>query len=624
MAKKFYLVLAAGLLAAQGLFAGGQFFAYRSFWPETAAMRAFGNAGIDLYAVMPSNSFNTLGEPYCKFPPFWVWDETYLWNVVDEQFDLVINQNPRAKFICMIDINSPLWLARRLDRKYGLGGDSYHEPSNSLCIKEWRELTEKMLVAYVKHMEERYGDRVVSYMIAGGGTSEWYCCSKGHACEQKEEAWARWLKEKNLPGWDLPSRKRIRNPAFEKLYFDPATQRDVIEYARFTEELISQGMERFSKIARDIVGEKKQIGAFCGFIPMQFSGKLDNRMTYNSKTVNFIGSPGGYSTRDLGLGGGTGSPIVSLKLRGKHWFQEIDHRTHTYNPDLTPYVKIGGIHEHGGARDQADTNAILKREFSLAAVLQNSLWCFDMWGGVFSTPETMALVKKAHEIWLAHKDDNIPTSAEIAMVIDPQSGMYVNYLHTFAVRKELSRMGAPYEEIFFDDIANVDFSKYKLVVFPHSFEITPAKKKILEDRVFKNGKTVITMLPFGACDGETIDTKRVERLTGFPYAKKGIFEKQMDGWKSVYAPKCGISPDRYRKLAKEAGVHIYVDENVPVYANEKLVAVHVKDGGKKTISLPCKAKKIVELFTGKTVAENADKFEYDFASPDTALFEISK
>ena len=50
-----------------------KFFAYRSFWPETAAMRQFAEAGIDLYAVMPSNSYNTLGEPYCKFPPFCLW-----------------------------------------------------------------------------------------------------------------------------------------------------------------------------------------------------------------------------------------------------------------------------------------------------------------------------------------------------------------------------------------------------------------------------------------------------------------------------------------------------------------------------------------------------------------------
>ena len=363
------------------------FFAYRSFWPESAAMRAFGEAGIDTYAVMPSNSFNTLGEPYCKFPPFWVWDETYLWNNVDEQFDLVIRQNPKAKFIVMIDVNSPLWLARRLDRKYGMGGDSYAEPSNSLCIKEWRELTEKMIKAYVNHMEERYADRVVSYMIAGGGTSEWYCCAQGRAVPQKEKLWEKWLKDNNLPNWEVPTHKQINSPKFE-VYCDPATQQNVIEYARFTEYLISQGVEDLQKIVRNIVGDKKQIGAFCGFIPMSFCGKLDNRMTFSSSTSDFVGSPGGYDNRALGQGGGATGPIASAKLRGKHWFQEIDHRTHTYNGDLTPYVKIGGIHAHG-ANNQAETDAILKREFSHAIVWQNSLWCFDMWGGIFKTPETV-------------------------------------------------------------------------------------------------------------------------------------------------------------------------------------------------------------------------------------------
>lgn len=47
----------------------GKFFAYRSFWPETEAMKQFADIGVNLYAVMPSNSFNSLGEPYCKFPP---------------------------------------------------------------------------------------------------------------------------------------------------------------------------------------------------------------------------------------------------------------------------------------------------------------------------------------------------------------------------------------------------------------------------------------------------------------------------------------------------------------------------------------------------------------------------
>ncbi len=68
--KKLLIVLFSAVLALCA-HAGvtGKFFAYRSFWPETGAMKQFADIGVDLYAVMPSNSFNSLGEPYCKFPP---------------------------------------------------------------------------------------------------------------------------------------------------------------------------------------------------------------------------------------------------------------------------------------------------------------------------------------------------------------------------------------------------------------------------------------------------------------------------------------------------------------------------------------------------------------------------
>ena len=599
------------------------FFAYRSFWPESAAMRAFGEAGIDTYAVMPSNSYNTLGEPYCKFPPFWVWDETYLWNVVDEQFDLVIHQNPRAKFIVMIDVNSPLWLTRRLDRKYGMGGDSYAEPSNSLCIKEWRDLTEKMIKAYVNHMEERYGDRVYAYMIAGGGTSEWYCCAQGRAVPQKEELWEKWLKDRNLPNWEIPTHKRIYTQKFLKEQIDPATHQDVIEYARFTENIISQGVEDLQKIVRDIVGDKRQVGAFCGFSPKCFSGKLDNRMTFSSPTSDFVGSPGGYDNRALGQGGGATTPIKSVKIRGKHYFQEIDHRTHTYNADLTPYVKIGGIHLHG-AKNQAESDAILKREFAHAIIWQNSLWCFDMWGGIFKTPETMEIVKKSYQLWKKHQNDTYPISAEVVLITDPESGFYSQYLAYSHIKKAISTIGAPYEAIFFDDIEKVDFSKYKMVVFPHSFEITPKKKELLDKYVFKDNKTVVTMRGFGVSDGKTLDESRTEKLVGFPFAKsKTIQVKQMNGWKSVYNSNMGLfNKNNLQQFAREAGVHIYIDATVPVYANDKLIAIHTIEGGKRMVNLPRKVKQVKELYSDKIVAENTDKFEYEFKKPDTALFEL--
>ncbi|MBQ6533965.1 MAG: hypothetical protein IJI37_02245, partial [Opitutales bacterium] len=354
-----------------------KFFAYRSFWPETAAMRAFGEAGVDVYAVMPSNSYNTLGEPYCKFKPFWVWYDTYLWGVVDEQFDLVIRQNPKAKFICMIDINSPMWLCRVLDRKYGLGGDSFMCITNSFCIPEWRETTTKMLKAYVKHMEERYGDRIYAYFVGGGGSSEWYDSSFGLANILKENAWADHLKKRGLPAWGVPSQKELNSPAFDGKYFDPATQMARIEYLRFDEKLTSDALDYFAKIVRDMVGDKRQIGAFCGFLTDTFGlyhGKIDNRQDYASPYIDFVGDGGQYDNRALGNGGGMNSPVKSVKLRGKHWFHEIDHHTHTYNPDISNYISIEvrAIHKPL-AKNQAESDAMLKREFSLATVMQNSL-----------------------------------------------------------------------------------------------------------------------------------------------------------------------------------------------------------------------------------------------------------
>ena len=599
-----------------------KFFAYRSFWPETAAMRQFAEAGIDLYAVMPSNSYNTLGEPYCKFPPFWLGNDTYLWSVVDEQFDIVLRHNPKAKFICMIDINSPIWLFRRVNRIYGCGGDSFQEVSNSLCTKEWLEPTEKMVREYVKHMEERYGDKIFAYMIAGGGTSEWYCSAKGIANYPKAKAWEKWLKERNLPDWDVPHMRKIHSPEFEKTYFNPETQQDVIQYGRFIEETVSNGADYFSKIVKEIVGDKKQIGYFCGFIPKLTCGKLDNRMTFSSTIADFVGDPGGYDNRDIGAGGGMIASVKSAQIRGKHWFQEIDHRTHTYNGDLTPYKKVGGIHA-SGAKNQKETDAMLKREFSLAAIMQNSLWCFDMWGGIFKTQETMEIVKKSYEIWNAHKDDNLPMRAEIALISDPDSGYYSRFLQINSIKKSLYSIGAPFDHIFFEDIDKVDFSKYKMVIFPHSFEITQKKKELLDKYVFKDNKTVITMLGFGLTDGKNIDTTRTEKLVGIPYKTEKITKRKMDGWTSIYAEKpWTFNKVALNEIARDAGVHIYTEKPLPVYANEKLVAVHVKDGGKKTISLPKKVKRVKELYTNKVVAENTDKFEYEFKTPDTALFEL--
>ena len=89
-------------------------FAYRSFWPEFEAMKQFKDAGVDTVCIFAANTYNSLGQPYCKYPPVWRWFGKYDFASLDKQYDDVIAVNPKAKFICMIDLNTPIWLHHQL------------------------------------------------------------------------------------------------------------------------------------------------------------------------------------------------------------------------------------------------------------------------------------------------------------------------------------------------------------------------------------------------------------------------------------------------------------------------------------------------------------------------------
>ena len=59
---------------------------------------------------------------------------------------------------------------------------------------------------------------------------------------------------------------------------------------------------------------------------------------------------------------------------------------------------------------------------------------------------------------------------------------------------------------------------------------------------------------------------------------------------------------------------------LPVYANNKFLAVHTAEGGLQKIKLPRMSTEVRELFSNRTVAKNCNEFEYEFKSPDTAFF----
>jgi hypothetical protein len=608
-------------------------FAYRSFWPEFEAMRQFKEAGVNTVCIFAANTDNSLGKPYSKYPPVWRWFGAYDFASLDKQYDDVLAVNSNAEFICMIDLNTPVWLQRQLSLQgHSAECESFTMLSCACANPAWRKATGEYLEAVVKHLEARYGDRVKAYLLACGQTDEWMDYSRGVAGRAKTQAWQAWLKAHGKAAVPVPALERIDRAAFENLIRDPAAERDVIDYAQFTGDVVADTVLGFAAKTRSLIPKQRQIGMFFGYIlelthaRLVWAGHLEYERLYASPDIDFFISPGTYGDRPMGGGSGFMVPNGTRVLNGKGFLHEIDHRTPTYNCKLDEVVSIGWMVPW---KDQAQTDAGLKREFALAIINQSSLWCFDMWGGVFKTPETLSIVAQSKRLWDTYAAKPLKTRAEVALVVDPQSARLVNDQNPLvaqiyqATRNTLNRLGAPFEVFSFNDLPRADLAQYKLFVFPGLFEVTPEKAEILKNCVLTGNRTAFFVYAPGVSDGKGLDAARVKELTGTAFKTPGVSTVQREGWRAVYASGYdGVTPQALRQAAEGAGVTIYCEDAVPVYANERLVAVHMAQGGAKTIMLPCACRQVKELYTGQVVPVAGRRFEYTFKSPDTALFEL--
>jgi len=610
-------------------------FAYRSFWPEFEAMKDFKtNLGVDTICIFPANTTNSLGEPYCKYPPHWVWFDKYEFEHLDKQFDDILAVNPDAKFLCMIDVNSPSWLARRRTMG-GFEPDSFDNLSNCAADPVWQKQVLDYVEAFVKHTEAKYGNKIRAYIPAGGQTSEWLDLSRGRMNRAKSKAFQEWAKKNNRP--KPPSVipfERFDEPSFGFLA-DPSKDGDVIDYNRFQGDLIADTVLKIVRKIKALVPKEREIGLFFAQVVesgLAAIGHLEYERLFADPDIDFFISPGTYRDRKMGGGSGIRMPMGTLQRYGKAYLHEADHRTYSSNGVLSPSVSMDFAAIHADKwEDAASVDAGLKREAALALVNHGSIWMFDMWGGYYTptaTQETLKTIKKA---WDRLVSDRSKSVAEVALVIDPQSRCYIpggvgqrglEYLET---PRKLNRLGAPHDVYSFSDIGKADFSQYKLVIMPETFLITSEREAVLRKHLLKDGRTVLGMYAPGVIDGKDLQADRVKKWTGVEYGTPGVNTVQHDGWTSVYVHQYKtLTPKALREIASKSGVHFYVDEAVPVYANERLLTIHVAEGGKKTIRLPFRCQEIVDVFAEKTIAKDCDAFEYEFRSPDTVLFEMRR
>ena len=207
--------------------------------------------------LFAANTVNSLGEPYCKYPPIWVWHGKYNFEALDMQINDILSAVPDAELLCMVDLNTPLWWVKQHsynanahDSLYGLGKIASSE--------KWRKDTMAYMEAFLEYAEKKYGDRIKAYILACGGTCEWQDRSDGEESKFRITAYKKWAAEHNLPiPEDIPPRS-VRDRAEHGLLKDPNIDKPGLDYWKFCNDQVVDTIEFFAaKAKKSLVSKRK-------------------------------------------------------------------------------------------------------------------------------------------------------------------------------------------------------------------------------------------------------------------------------------------------------------------------------------------------------------------------------
>ena len=632
--------------------------AFRSFWPMERYSRQFAEAGIKLVFVFPANTICSLNVPYSNYPQIWTGPNQYHWNSLDDHLDDVLKWNPRAKLMVMVDLNTPAWWVRshggeedflrqaeaRPDapnlphRCKGCGSaDSFCHLGEVALRDDFRHDLKEYLRRFLEHTEAKYGEKIVAYQLACGGTTEWYDWQKGKPGPLKHAAFARWMKR---PGLQVPE---DRETTTHYLFYDPVKDADKIAYWKFHNRLIADTMLDFVAEAKEVIGDRVPLGTYFGYIMelgahrLLYEGQLGYDRTFQSPLLDFHVEPADYDNRRAGGTGGFLFCIDSLFANNKAAWHEVDHTTYC----LDASSEVATLRRTGGGKridlpSRPAAIGALRREFAMAMIHGAHMWWFDMFGGWFDDPEIMANMKRMTAISerFAHTG---PGRAEVAVLADAESMFYVDGhspLAQFVLRDlqfAMFRTGVPWRCYSFADLPKLDMSPFKVVVLPNLFVVTPGKRRLLEEKLLRDGKTVVLPFAPGIITDGRYDPANIEILAGVkvedvsrpPQPQEAIYHNHGE-WTSVFLKRPQMPPSLLRDICEKAGVHVFSVDGDAFYANEELIALHSKEGGPRTFRLP-EACAVTELFEERTVSlRPLAEFTETFQPMETRLYRLRR
>ena len=479
----------------------------------------------------------------------------------------------------------------------------------------------------------------------------------------------------------LPPPKEVRLDYLDDALRDPVRHAWSIDFLQCLQSSLRNALLTLDRTAKEASGGRALVGNYCGyFFGMSYTAEgwhLVNDELIRSPYVDFQVSPCCYGDFFRGLGSSqmARSLTASYRLHDKIAIFEADGRTCLLAPGSNQRY----------ANTIQESVATLSRDLAQAISKGCAYWYYDFGRDWYNDPEILAFFHNVAPVYDSVKD--FSSAAEVAYIGDWESAYYhaiqaggggpQTYVGINYITHELKRAGLQFDAYSFGDIDNPALQDYKMYILPQLTYITPEKLEKL-NALRKEGKTFIFMGTPGWLTPEGPDTDSIMKTTGirtkvlersaritttladgsvmdaFGLDERGmryspvldIVDKDAailgtvkvgdtDKASSYACKKCAdgtttylcsapvLSAAELRRIAKEAGVHIYCDSDKGVvYANNSMISFHTGTPGEYMLHAKTPVKWTMVFPEKKSYPKTQADLFFHASQPNTYLFMI--
>jgi hypothetical protein len=642
-----------------------------------------------------------------------LYETGYDYSAVDRTLAQYLAAKPDAWLILTFSLDThyhPWWLKQHPEALCAMAGGetvigdyagarrqlpSYGSPA-------WRTFYTDIVRNLIRHLRTTpYAERIIGFHPCSGISWEWFHwgSQSGELVDYSpagQEDFRRWLRERYGTGaglqaaWgraevsvdtaQVPSEARRRGPA-KGLFFDPVTQRDVLDYNDYQHDIVADTILHFGRLIKEETGGRSLFGTYYGYVThlpesagfCQGSGHFRLQRLLDAPEVDFLMAPVAYAWRELGGTAATMTAAGSFPLHGKLFWNQADLRTHWSEQEGfgNPADVRGSIAcmRRELARNLAEGSAIQWYDFSLGWTL----------GDRRLTDEARRLAE-AGAARLTTPD--WPPEDYLLVVVDErQMGSFDPFrppygLHLInAQREQLARSGVPHRIVLWSDLLqNPDLLRHRAMLLLNLFRLDDAEVDFLAKRVLADGRLVAIVGPVGLLGARGVDPTRPSRILGRSMAADSAdlplqarFADGLGGpWETLagvtlgtpqsYPPIAvpaeavaahvlatlvpgggpaivydenadrklfwsavpGLPPALLRALADVAGIPVVCRTDDAIYAGRGFIGIHATQPGEKQVYLP-RPGRVEDLVSGQRWPAGTSQLSLTMNAGDTVI-----